>query len=318
MTKKNSFDLMKYSRVLLLVIIVLVMCLLDERFRTVSNMRTIIEQQVPYMFLLSSAMTMAIISGTIDLSLGSVMGLSACVGAYFFYHHDNYVVGILAAFGVGIAAGLINTLMVVKIGIPPFITTYGMDWILKGLAYILTAGKPLYTFRPEFRVIATGDVFGISNLFWIMIVVVVLLYLLLNRTTYGRNFYAAGINRNATKISGVNTNTIIMVTYVLNGILATVTGLLYTARMDVAEASLCEGWNIKLFASVLIGGTPMTGGKGGILQTLVGVTIMIVITNGLNILGVSSLWQNVATGCVLLFAIILEVLSDRLNKRLHH
>lgn len=314
--KKNSISrlLVRYSRVILAITICIIFGISSPRFFTFSNMYTIIVNQMPFMALMSYGMAMAIITLGIDNSIGAIMGLTACVAALMMNSGMGPGISVLIAIILGIGIGLLNGVLIAEVKMPPFITTYGMDWVFRGIAYVIMGGGSVFGFSKAFKGFFNGKIIGLSNSFWCMVIVTVVLIVLLNFSTFGRNFYSIGMNPTVAKLSGVRTKWLLIIIYSINGLLAAIVGMFYMAKLNVAEGAIAEGWTLKLMAAVLIGGTPMTGGKGGIPQTLLGVFIMVVLTNGLNILNISSLWQQVVTGLVIVLSIILEQIGTFVNR----
>jgi len=302
----------KQSHLILLAIIIIIASVVTPVFLSMSNISNIIVQQIPYHSLMAFGMTIAILTKGIDLSIGANMALSGCVAGYFITN-GQILPGVALGLLTGVVIGLLNGIMITAIKVPPFIATYCMDWIVKGVAYVLMGGMTFSAFPDAFRSICTGDLFGVPNLLWILLLIFVLLVLLLFKTTYGRNIYMIGNNKEAAQLSGVNTDMIICSVYVLNGVLASIAGLLTIARMNAADAVYAEGWSIKLIAAVLIGGTPMLGGKGSVGRTLVGVISITIINNCLNLLNVSSLWQQFVIGMVIMLSIFVTLVSDKLS-----
>ena len=300
------------SHTMLLVIIIIVASVFTPTFLSVGNISNIIVQQIPYHSLMAFGMTIAILTKGIDLSIGANMALSGCVAGYFITNGQIFP-GVALGLLTGVLIGLLNGLMITKIRVPPFIATYCMDWVVKGIAYVIMGGMTFNAFPEAFRAISTGTLLGVPSLLWILLFIFILLVLLLHKTTFGRNVYVLGNNWKAARLSGVDTDRIICTVYVINGILAAVAGLLTIARMNAADAAYAEGWSIKLIAAVLIGGTPMIGGKGSIVRTLVGVIIITVINNCLNMLNVSSLWQQFVVGMVILLSIFISLMSDKFS-----
>ena len=307
--------LVKYSRVILAIALCVIFAILSPTFLSGSNFYTIIAYQMPYLALMSFGMTMAIITLGIDLSIGSNMAFTACITGLLLKDGVPIFLCVVLALLVGCGIGMLNGFLITKIHMPPFITTYGIDWVVKGLAYVIMGGGTVFGFSETFRRVFNGKVLNLPVGLWAMILVTVFLFILLNKSTFGRNFYSMGMNIKATKLSGIKTSRILIYIYGMSGFLAGLTGLLYMARLNVAEGAMAENWSMQLMAATLIGGTPMTGGKGGVLQTLLGVFIMTVLTNGLNSLNISSLWQQVAVGCAIILSIFLEELGNIYTKR---
>ena len=303
----------KYSRIALLIIIVIGFGLFNRSMLALSNIVNVINQQAPFLILYSFGMTLAIITKGIDCSIGSIVALSSCVAAYFI-QSGSTVGGIVVGLLIGLACGCINGLLITKIKLSPFIATYGMDWVVRGVAYIIMGGSMIYNFRDDFRIIATGSVFGISSLLIIAVAVSAILIIALKYTIYGRNLYATGSNPKATKLSGVNTDRIIISVYAISGFLAAVAGLLYIARLNAAEALIGQDFTLKAIAATLIGGTSFQGGRGGVVNTIIGALIMVFLANGMNLLGISNLWQDVVFGIIIILSALIEKIASRQTK----
>ena len=190
-----------------------------------------------------------------------------------------------------------------------------MDWVIKGIIYILMGGFSIFDFPADFRIIGTGSVAGIPNIFIIALVITVILTILFHKTTYGTRFYAAARNRTATEISGISTRKIISISYIISGILASIVGILYVAKLNAAEATLGEGWNLRLIAITLIGGTQMSGGVGSIANTVVGVIIYLFIINAINTSGISANWQEAIVGGLVIISVVIEYISGKVKTR---
>ena len=188
-----------------------------------------------------------------------------------------------------------------------------MNWMTRGLALVFMGGNIVYGFPKSFRFLGAGYMLGIPTPIWVMAIVFALLYVLLHKTKMGRNIYATGANREAAFLSGVKTGNVIIGLYTLAGFLVGLGALMYISRLNAAEPGIGESFALEAIAATLIGGTPFTGGEGGISRTLTGAFILTLLSNGMNLLGVSSLWQSAAFGGVIIFAIMLERLSKRLG-----
>ena len=312
MRQKVLTTIFKYSHVLMLLVIIIGFSLTTENFCTLDNFTTVVMQQLPFLLIISMGMTMAIITKGIDLSIGSILALSSCVGAYFLQKGQD-LTGVLAALLIGLALGMMNGLLITKVHLIPFIATYSMNLVVRGLAYLFMGGLLYYGFSDRFRSLATGSFAGISNLLIISMVLFFALLFVLKRTVFGRNVYAMGFNRNATTLSGINTDRVLISIYTVNGLLAAVTGLLYISRLNAAESTIGNDFTLKMIAATLIGGTPFSGGKGGIEKTIVGVLIMMFLTNGMNLNRVSSLWQDAVFGAVIVLSLLINKLGEKMT-----
>lgn len=303
--KQNRVDLL--SRLLILAVVVLVLALVrTDAFLSVNNITQVIFQQAPFTILMAFGMSLAIISNGIDISMASTMVLSSYLSAAYFQRGD-YLLGLLIALGVGAGFGLCNGILISKVKIEPFIATFSVDFVALGLAYVVCNGEYVYGFSEGFRSITNGAwIPGIPNVALVTLLIFGLLFFLTRCTTYGRSLYSLGHNRKAAKLSGMRADGIIISVYVINGLLAAVTGILYLARLNAADPSIKGTLTIDSIAAALIGGIAFGGGKGSVVNTVIGALIIMFIRNGMNIMGVSTNWQQAVVGFVILFSIFYE------------
>lgn len=301
--KKFVGFLLTYSRIILLgVILIVSSCVAQDPLNNIKNM---IANQAPFIMIYSFGMTLAVITGGLDLSLGANAAFSTCTAAFLLIQ-GHILAGVIVCLMIGAFFGMINGLIITKAKVAPFIATYGMDWVIRGGVYIMMSGAMIYHFSDDFKMIADGSLFGISNTVCITIAVFAILLFVFGKTVFGRNVYMTGANINITHLAGVNTNFIIIVVYIISGTLAATAGLLYVARLDCAEPFLGKSFALLALAATLIGGTPLSGGKGSVGNTVIGVLIMVFLTNSLNLLRVSTLWQDAVFGMVIVISAMLE------------
>lgn len=303
--QQNRIDLL--SRVLILVIVIVILgCLQPEAFLSWNNFSQVIFQQAPFTILMAFGMSLAIISNGIDISMASTMVLSSYMSATFF-QAGNYLLGLLVALGIGLGFGLCNGVLISKVKIEPFIATFSVDFVALGLAYVVCNGKYVYGFPAEFRALTNGQMIpGIPNVALVTLVIFAILYFLTKHTTYGRSLYSLGHNRKAAKLSGMRTDAVIISVYMINGVLAAITGILYLARLNAADPAIRGTFTIDSIASALIGGIAFGGGTGSVFNAVIGALIIMFIRNGMNIMGVSTNWQQAVVGFVILFSIFYE------------
>jgi ribose transport system permease protein len=270
--------------------------------------------------ILALGVTFVIISGGIDLSVGTVMTLSAVMTAVFVTEwHLPLPVGILAGILTGGLAGLVNGLFVAKLKIPSFIATLGMLNVAKGLALVISGLKPIYfNDTPEFNRAAMGSVVGgivpgleIPNLVVVLFVCAVAASLILSKTILGRYTFALGSNEEAARLSGVNVDAWKIAVFTLGGLFGGIAGVLIGARLNSAQPSLGQGYELDAIAAAVIGGTSLSGGEGSILGTVIGAFIISTLTNGLRILSVPQEWQTVVTGGIVILAVYLDIVRRR-------
>ena len=310
MKRKILHAVFKYSQLLILLLIVIYLAFTTKGFLTADNLSNVIMQQSPLLLIISMGMTLSILTKGIDLSIGSNLALSSCVAAYFI-KDGNIAGGILIALLVGMLIGATNGFLITKARLVPFITTYTMDMVVRGIVYLFMGGSLIFGFSNGFCKIATGNIGPFSNLLIISLFLFLILLFALKKTTYGRNVYAAGCNINATELSGVKTDNVIFSVYVIDGLLAAVAGLLYIARLNAAESTIGSSFTMEMMAATLIGGTPFSGGKGGIERTLLGVLIMMFIENGMNLNGVSSQLQEAVFGVFIIISLIIDKIGSK-------
>lgn len=264
--------------------------------------------------------TFVIISGGIDLSIGTVMTLAAVItGVLITNMHLPVVVGIIGGVAVGGLAGLANGILIARFKIPPFIATLGMLNVAKGLALVISGLTPIYfSSTPEFNEGAMGSMIGgilpglaIPNIVLVLFGAALVASLLLTKTVLGRYTFAIGSNEEAARLSGVNVNAWKAAVYVIGGLFAGLGGVLIAARLNSAQPSLGFGYELDAIAAAVIGGTSLAGGEGSILGTVIGAFIISTLTNGLRILSVPQEWQTVVTGGIVILAVYLDIIRRR-------
>lgn len=308
--------LQRRSRLFLLIIIFVVLGLISPQntFFSWSNISTVVFQQAPFTILMSFGMTLAIITKGIDKSMGSILVLSSVLCANFI-KNGQIALGILVALSVGALCGLANGIIITRVGVAPFIATYGIENVALGLAFIYTGGVYIYDFPNEFRMIANGRLFGIPNIAIITIIIFIVLHFFTSKTIFGRQVYAAGFNFKATSLSGISARNTVTIVYIINGLLAAITGILYMARLNAADPGISGSFTLDSIAASLIGGTSFGGGKGSVANAVLGSLIIVFIRNGMNIMGVATTWQQTAVGFIILFSVVLEAISKKMTKQ---
>jgi ribose transport system permease protein len=311
----------RFQSLLALVLMVIALALASDKFLTVDNGLNVL-RQISINLCLSIGMTLVILSGGIDLSVGSVLALSGAIAAGLLknglalpYTDSELQFSVWGAIVVGVLMGLTlgwcNGVSVTRFGLPPFVATLGMLSIARGLTMLWTGGFPITDLGPGFRFMGTGYWLKIPLPVWISVALVVVFVVVTRRTRFGRYLYAVGGNERAAKLSGLHVDRIKRMVYTLCGGLAGVAGLLVAARLDSATPIAGVSYELDSIAAVVIGGTSLSGGRGSILGTVLGCLIIGVLNNGLVLLGVSSDWQLVVKGLVILIAVAV----DRLGRK---
>ena len=296
-------------RLTALMLLVLALSLLSSHFLSLGNITNVL-RQAALQFLMSAGLTIVVLTGGIDLSIGAVLGLSAVFGASLIVS-GHVVAGIAAALLVGLACGVVNGSLVAYVRIPPFIATYGMLWIALGLGFVFMRGEVIYGFPADFRFLGAGFVGPVPFPIIVGLVVLAVLFVGLKYTVLGRSFYAIGGNVNAARLSGMPVRFRTMCAYAISGLLAGFAGLVVIARTGAVDAGVGEELLLPTIAAVVLGGTSLMGGVGGVVGTAIGAIIISVIINGMNLLGVNTYWQWGVLGALILLA----VLSDELVAR---
>lgn len=306
-----------------LLLMIIAMMFLSDHFATSDNLFNVL-RQVSVNVCISVGMTMVILTGGIDLSVGSILALAGAVAAGLtrdglsFPSADLFIGftfwgGILAALLIGALLGWVNGVMITTFKVPPFIATLGMLTIARGLTMLYTGGFPITGLGKGFEYVGTGWFLGIPMPVWIALIVVIVFAFIMRHTIFGRHIYAIGGNERASLISGIKVNRVKLIVYTLAGTLAGLAGLLVTARLDSAQPNAGVSYELDSIAAVVIGGTSLSGGKGSVIGTIIGALIIGVLNNGLVLLGVSPFWQQVIKGIVILAAVILDKGAGKRN-----
>lgn len=280
-------------------------------FLTPKNMFNILRQNASNLFL-ATGMTMVIILGGIDLSVGSVIALSGVVAAGCVVNFGlPEAVGFIAAVAVGAAVGLFNGFIICKTDIPPFIVTLASMNITKGIALVLTGGAPIRCMTDAFKFPGAGYVGPVPTPVILMFIIFILAALMINKTQLGRHIYAVGGNVQAAKFSGISVQKVKFIVYAYTGVMAGIAGVVIASRLYSGQPTAGDGAEMDAIASVVVGGTSMSGGSGRIGGTLIGVLIIGVLNNGLNLMGVDSNFQYIVKGLVILLAVYVDFLRNK-------
>ena len=288
-----------------LVIIFVTFAALNDVFLTVPNLVNIL-QQSSINACIALGMTLVIISGGIDLSVGPTAALSAVIAASLMVAGVPVPLAVLAALGVGAACGLFNGALIAYAGLQPFIVTLGGLSLYRALALIFTDGNPIFGIPEGFRALTNGTLLGIPAPVVIVAVIALALWVLLNRSPLGEYILAVGGNEEAGRISGVPVARTKITTYVLSGVLASVAALILVGRLGAAEPTLGTLWELDAIAAAAIGGASLMGGKGSVVGTLLGAVILGALRNGLTLMNVQAFYQLLATGIIIIVAMLID------------
>jgi len=296
-----------------LVVLCTILWILSPYFLTVSNLLNIAEQ-TSINAIVAVGMTFVILSGGIDLSVGSIVALSGVVLGAALQSGQPLPAALILAAAVGLACGLGNGALVSWGGLPPFIVTLGTMSIARGAALLFTEGRPVSGFDAGFRMLATGRVVFIPAPVIATVLVYAIAHFVLTRTTFGRYVYAIGGNEEATRLSGVAIRFHKTMIYGVSGLMSAIAAIILTARLNSAQPIAGMMYELDAIAATVIGGTSLMGGEGSLGGTLVGALIMGVLRNGLNLLGVSSFLQQIVIGAVIVVAVLLDTILKRRNR----
>ena len=313
---KQTFDLAlftrKYGILMILVFMVIFLLIASPTFRTLQNTINVLNQ-ISINGIIAIGMTFIIISGGIDLSIGSMIAVASVVTGAVLTSNPNDVVlaVVLSAAACGLI-GLFNGFIISKFDMFPFVVTLGTQLIFRGVAYVISDGKSYVLKSAAFKEIGQGKLFGVVPYSIIVLVGIVLIGLvLLSRTKYGQYVYAVGGNIHTAVASGVNVFKIKLITYMMMGIFTGIAGVILTSRVNAGQPSIGVGYELDAIAAVVIGGSSLNGGIGTIPGTVIGILMIGVINNGMNLMGVSSFYQQIVKGFIILGAVILDIMISR-------
>ncbi|WP_299968859.1 ABC transporter permease [uncultured Roseobacter sp.] len=288
-----------------LALIVVVFASLSPVFLTTPNLINIL-QQSSINAAIALGMTLVIISGGIDLSVGPTAALSAVIGASLMVAGVPVPLAIMGSLGVGVMCGLFNGVLVAYAGLQPFIVTLGGLSLYRALALIYTGGNPIFGIPPEFRALTNGNIMGIPNAVIVVGVIALLLWVVLNKTPLGEYILAVGGNEEAARIAGVPVARTKVATFVISGGLASIAALILVGRLGAAEPTIGNLWELDAIAAAAIGGASLMGGKGSIVGTIIGAIILGALRNGLTLMNVQAFYQLLATGIIIIVAMLID------------
>lgn len=306
-TKKISESLSKLGPLLALLVLVITVSVMNPNFLSPSNLLNLLRQVSANGFI-AFGMTFVILTGGIDLSVGSTLALSSAFSASLIANQVNPAIAVFVGLLSGSLLGAINGVLISKGKMAPFIATLATMTIYRGSTLVFTNGNPITGLGNSFffSFIGRGYLFGIPFPVVLMFLVFVLLYILLHKTAFGRKTYAIGGNEKAAFIAGVKIDRIKVLIYALSGLMASISGMIITSRLNSAQPNAGQAYEMDAIAAVVLGGTSLSGGRGRILGTLIGALIIGTLNNGLNLLGVSSFYQQIVKGIVIVIAVLLD------------
>ena len=305
--KKQFKENQNLGTIAALIILIVFVSVLNPAFLQVNNLLNLMRQLIINGFI-ALGMTFVILTGGIDLSVGSTLAFTSAMFAGLLQNGMNTGLAIVITLALGLALGLINGLLITKGKLAPFIVTLATMTIFRGLTLVYMDGRPISGPKDDFafQFLGKGQVFGIPFQVILFLIVYIVLSTLLNKTSHGRKIFAVGGNEKASFISGIKIDKVKVLVYVISALMAVVSGLVLTSRLNSAQPTAGSAYEMDAIAAVVLGGTSMTGGSGSLTGTLIGILILGVLNNGLNLLGVSSFYQQIVKGVVILIAVLID------------
>ncbi|QBK25911.1 ribose ABC transporter permease [Ureibacillus thermophilus] len=311
MTKSSKEIISKLGPLIGLILLIIVVSIMNPSFLTISNIFNVL-RQVSISAIIAFGMTFVILTGGIDLSVGSTLALTGAVAASLLAGGIDPIISMGVALILGLILGAINGLIITKGKVAPFIATLATMTIYRGLTLVYSNGKPISGLgdHASFQLFGKGYLLGIPIPVITTIFAFAVLAFILHKTTFGRRVYAVGGNEEAAKLSGIHADRVKIAVYAISGFMASLSALILTSRLNSAQPTAGESYELDAIAAVVLGGTSLNGGKGWIFGTLIGALIIGVLNNGMNLIGVSSFWQQVVKGIVILLAVLLDRKKD--------
>lgn len=311
---RSLFDAQESMIFVIFVLFCLVLSIVAPNFLTARNISNVV-RQFSMITIVAVGMTFVIITGGIDLSVGGIVAFVGVSVAWLIVKVQMPIwLAILLGIAMGSFLGYINSLLIVRVNLPPFIATLGMMQVSRGLVLALTKGYPIRPFPEKFLQFGHGEIGVIPVPIVIMLIVILLAHLFLSKTSMGRYIYYVGSNREAAELSGIKVKKVLTLAYVLAGFTSSIAAIILTARLSSAQSNMGEGWELDAIAAVVIGGASLSGGEGSIIGTLIGAALMGVIRNSLILLHVSAYWQTVVIGCVIIAAVTVDQMRQKRKK----
>jgi ribose/xylose/arabinose/galactoside ABC-type transport system permease subunit len=302
------FAIREIGALIPLIIILIAASLSNPAFTSIPNLLNILRAS-SYIFIIGVGMTFVLCGRGLDLSVGSQVGMAGVVlGALMVWWHVPTWVAVVISLFVGAAAGALNGFFITVLRIPPFIATLATYYGYRGILDGITKGTPITPLPSDFKVLGLGSFLGVSYAIWFMLLLFGVATFVLRKTKYGRYVLAMGGNPQSTRLAGINTDKLTFSLYVMMGILAAITGILYSSRFSSAQPTTGVGMEMKVIAACIIGGVSLFGGVGSIVGTLVGAVFLIVLDNGMIMAHISGYWQQAVVGLIIIIAVVIDLL----------
>ncbi|MGY0372954.1 ribose ABC transporter permease [Clostridium sp. JNZ J1-5] len=297
--------LVKYKSLFGLLVLCIILSILTPRFLTINNLRNVFTQ-VSVNAVIAAGMTFVILTGGIDLSVGSILAIAGAVAASIVKSTGNVFLAVIVALAIGAIIGLLNGIIIARGKIQAFIATLVSMTVFRGVTYVYTNGTPVSGLGQKFMVLGNDKILGMPIPVIVTVIIFLLSYYILDQTRYGRYVYSIGGNEDTARLSGINTNKVKTLVYVISGAMAAVSGIIVTSRIGSASPNAGSGFELDAIAAVVLGGTSLAGGEGSIVGTIIGAVIIGVLNNGLNLMNVSPFYQLIVKGLVILLAVMID------------
>jgi ribose transport system permease protein len=294
----------------LIVVLMVIFSLSTEKFMSVSNLSNLL-LQLSGVAISAIGMTMVIITGGIDVSVGSILGMASVVAGKLLMAGSSFVVVVLSAIITGFGIGILNGIIISYGNVPPIIVTLGMMSMMRALMYQVLGGRWVSGIPPDIRIIGLGKWLGIPLSMWITAVLIILFSYFLSSRPTGRAIYAIGNNPEAARVSGVNLARTILIVYSLTGLLVGFAGLIYVARTGIVQTNTGSGFELEVIAAVMLGGTSVFGGKGTVIGSLLGAILVGIIKNGMVLMNVPALSEGLVIGILILISVMIDLVRSR-------
>lgn len=309
-TKKLSEIWTKYRPLLIMIVFIIVAECLSRKFLTVNNIMNVLNQ-TSMNAILALALTTVILTGGIDISVGSTLAFSGAAAAWLLRAGHSTFLAVIVALVIGLAIGTLNGIFISRWNLQPMIVTLATMSIFRGTTYLLTTGSPISVSNPSFKMIGGGKLFGTIQVpIIILLVLAIIMHYVLNNTPFGRHIYSIGGNEEAAYLSGVNTKNVKAAAYAISGLLASVVGIIMTSRLSSAQPLAGQSYEMDAIAAAVIGGTSLRGGQGKVVFSIIGALIIGMLNNILTLLDVSTYYQTVIKGIVILIAVMIDAKSN--------
>ncbi|MDF9841742.1 MULTISPECIES: ABC transporter permease [unclassified Paenibacillus] len=297
------FDRQVIGLILFLAVIIIGMSFASEHFLSYNNLLNVLQQSA-FVMILAFGMTFVLSTGGIDLSVGSIVGISGGMTAWLLYNDVNIVLAIIGGMIVGTAIGIINGLVITKLGISPFIATLAMMIMARGVLYVWTRAIPFREYmKSNFDFLGQGRILGIQFPVILAAVLLLILLFVFRRMKFGRHVLALGSSEEAVRISGIKVDRLRIKVYALSGLIAAIAGILLASRLTTVHPEMGKNYELEAIAAAIIGGTSLTGGKGSLVGTALGAIILFMIKNAMNLLNVHPYWETIVVGVIILVAV---------------